>query len=67
MTSEPPFALHQNKFKVTVQFAKQWLGLLFAASKSHILRVPDCEPAQTNSSLPLNWTHSTGLVWPDKL
>lgn len=41
--------------------------LLLAASRSHILRVPDCDPARTMSSPVLNWTHSTGLVWPDRL
>ena len=40
---------------------------LFAASRSQVFSVPDCDPARTSSSLLLNCTHSTGLVCPDKL
>lgn len=40
---------------------------LLAASKSQSRREPDWEPATTRSSEPLNWIHSTGLVWPVRL
>ena len=40
---------------------------LLAASKSQIFSVPDWDPAITRSSPLLNWTYSTGLVWPDRV
>ena len=38
-----------------------------AASKSHILRAPEADPAQTSSSVCPKRTHSIGVVWPLKL
>ena len=38
-----------------------------AASRSHIFRAPEDEPAQTSSSVWPNRTHSTGVVWPQRL
>ena len=51
------------KFNTTLLY----LSLLLAASGSHILSVPDWDPAITRSSPLLNLTYSTGLVWPDKV
>jgi hypothetical protein len=36
-------------------------------TRSQIFRAPDADPAQTSSSVWPNRTHSTGVVWPDKL
>ena len=38
-----------------------------AASRSHIFKAPDADPATTSSSVCPNLTHSIGVVWPQRL
>jgi len=58
---------HQPTFYESLQVQRLAAALLFTDSRSHILSAPDKDPAITVSSELLNFTASTGLVWPDRL